>query len=277
VLASGSLRPWVVAVGLSVLAHVGLVCTLPSRFSIAHDLTFLPLELEERPAPPKPVAKPIQTPVARPTRPLDPPPPAAPPLPRERESPGETPMREVTTSPPPAPSAPAVATPSVDPTPAPTTPVVPGAMASENRRDGVTESAAPASPPATVAPPSGSAPAVASARGSRTDPSRSSGTSADGITKWASPRGGYQVYPTYPASARRSGLQGTARLRVEVLADGRVGEILVEVSAGHPDLDRAATDAVRRWRFEPARRGPEPVASWVLLPVEFRIEQSSGR
>jgi len=83
------------------------------------------------------------------------------------------------------------------------------------------------------------------------------------------------VYPTYPASARRSGLQGTARLRVEVLADGRVGEILVEVSAGHPDLDRAATDAVRRWRFEPARRGPEPVASWVLLPVEFRIEQSS--
>jgi protein TonB len=58
-----------------------------------------------------------------------------------------------------------------------------------------------------------------------------------------------------------------------VLADGRVGEIVVEASAGHPDLDRAATDAVKRWRFEPARRGADPVASWVLLPVEFRIDE----
>ena len=65
--------------------------------------------------------------------------------------------------------------------------------------------------------------------------------------------------------ARRAG-------RVQVLADGRVGEILVEISAGHPDLDHAAIDAVRQWRFEPARRGAEPVASWVLLPVEFHLQ-----
>jgi protein TonB len=84
-------------------------------------------------------------------------------------------------------------------------------------------------------------------------------------------RGGYQVRPTYPASARRVGAQGTSLLRVHVLADGRIGEVLVQESAGHPDLDQAAVDAVKRWRFEPARRGQEPVATWVLLPVQFRL------
>ena len=55
------------------------------------------------------------------------------------------------------------------------------------------------------------------------------------------------------------------------LADGRIGDVAVEHSAGHPDLDQAAMEAVRRWRFEPARRGADAVAMWVLLPVEFRL------
>ena len=62
-------------------------------------------------------------------------------------------------------------------------------------------------------------------------------------------------------------------LKVHVLLDGRVGDVVVQQSAGHPDLDQAAIDAVRRWRFEPARRGNDPVAMWVLLPVQFQISQ----
>jgi protein TonB len=92
------------------------------------------------------------------------------------------------------------------------------------------------------------------------------------VTATAYPRGGYQVRPSYPASARRLGIQGTSLLRVFVAADGRVGDIVVQESAGHPDLDQAATAAVRRWRFEPARRGAEAVAIWVLLPVEFHLK-----
>src|SRR5262249_57454414 len=95
------------------------------------------------------------------------------------------------------------------------------------------------------APGSPSAPAVASIPRTGTGSSNStsgtgpsSGTSTRGITQWAHPSGGYQVHPTYPATARRLGIQGTARLKVQVLADGRVGEILVETSAGHPDLDK---------------------------------------
>jgi protein TonB len=97
------------------------------------------------------------------------------------------------------------------------------------------------------------------------------GASAGGITRTAIPKGGYQVQPRYPTSARRLGIQGTTLLRVFVAGDGRVTEIAVERTAGHADLDEAAAEAVRRWRFEPARRGDEPVSMWVLLPVEFRL------
>jgi periplasmic protein TonB len=93
----------------------------------------------------------------------------------------------------------------------------------------------------------------------------------DGITQLAIPRGGYQVRPSYPSSARRLGIQGMTTLRVYVAVDGRVTEVSIHESAGHSDLDNAAAEAVKRWRFEPARRGAQAVGVWVLLPVEFRL------
>ncbi len=94
----------------------------------------------------------------------------------------------------------------------------------------------------------------------------------EGLTSFARPAGGYQVRPRYPESARRQGIEGEALLRFQVLATGRVASVSVVRSAGHPDLDRAAVEAVQAWRFEPARRGKEPVAVWVTLPVRFRLQ-----
>ena len=95
--------------------------------------------------------------------------------------------------------------------------------------------------------------------------------SAAGLTELARPLGGYQTTPRYPESARRQGVEGITTLRFVVLASGHVGQIAVSRSAGHVDLDRAAMDAVRTWRFEPARRGKEAVAVWVTLPVRFEL------
>jgi protein TonB len=61
-------------------------------------------------------------------------------------------------------------------------------------------------------------------------------------------------------------------LKLKVLANGQVADILIEQSAGHRDLDNAAMEAVKKWRFEPARMGKEPVAVWVLLPIKFELE-----
>jgi periplasmic protein TonB len=90
-----------------------------------------------------------------------------------------------------------------------------------------------------------------------------------GVSSLARPLSGYQLLPRYPDSARRQGITGTTTLLFEVLENGRVGEIRIEHSAGHPDLDQAAVEAIKKWRFEPARRGHQAVAVWLRMPVKF--------
>lgn len=99
------------------------------------------------------------------------------------------------------------------------------------------------------------------------------GGSGDGASGIARPLGGYQVRPRYPESARRAGVQGTTLLKIRVLENGRVGEVVIEQSAGHRDLDAAAAEAVKKWLFEPARQGKEPIAVWVILPVKFELQR----
>src|SRR5262245_43164726 len=102
--------------------------------------------------------------------------------------------------------------------------------------------------------------------------SSSTGAGTGGGGGSARPVGGYQVKPRYPESARRQGVEGTVLLKMRITEHGRVADIQVERSAGHPDLDQSAMEAVQRWRFEPARRSGEPVAVWVLIPVEFKLQ-----
>ena len=108
-------------------------------------------------------------------------------------------------------------------------------------------------------------------RGSKGDGSGGGGTGGEALSGLARPLGGYQVKPRYPESARRAGAQGVTTLRVRVLENGRVGEVHVDQSAGFGDLDRAAMEAVKKWIFEPARRGKDPVSVWVMLPVKFEL------
>jgi TonB family protein len=109
-------------------------------------------------------------------------------------------------------------------------------------------------------------------RGAKGDGTGGGGVgSGDGLSGLARPLGGYQVKPRYPESARRAGAQGVTVLRLRILANGRVDQVFIEQSAGHPDLDMEAAGAVKKWLFEPARVGKQPVAVWVLLPVKFEL------
>ena len=85
----------------------------------------------------------------------------------------------------------------------------------------------------------------------------------------AVPRYGDNARPAYPPLARLRGYQGVVVLFVEVLADGRVGQVEIKRSAGHEILDRAALEAVRTWRFEPGRREGRAVTMSVEVPVRF--------
>jgi len=77
--------------------------------------------------------------------------------------------------------------------------------------------------------------------------------------------------PTYPLAARYDGIEGRVMLRVRVDADGLVSGIDIATTSGHPILDRAALETVRRWRFEPARSGGMTVPGEVDVPIQFRL------
>jgi protein TonB len=78
--------------------------------------------------------------------------------------------------------------------------------------------------------------------------------------------------PSYPLSAKRRGFEGSSLLRVEVLANGRVGRITLLRSAGYPILDRSAIKTVKKWLFEPAREGDRPIAMWIRIPIVFKLD-----
>ena len=77
--------------------------------------------------------------------------------------------------------------------------------------------------------------------------------------------------PRYPDSARRAGKEGRVLLRVLVDEEGRTKAIEVNTSSGHDMLDQAATEALKKWRFVPARADGRPIETWVKVPIEFQL------
>ena len=78
--------------------------------------------------------------------------------------------------------------------------------------------------------------------------------------------------PRYPRAARRRGAQGTVVLSVYVDAQGRAANVWVFESSGFRVLDNAALEAVKKWGFEPGRKGDRKVAMWVNVPVRFELQ-----
>jgi protein TonB len=77
--------------------------------------------------------------------------------------------------------------------------------------------------------------------------------------------------PRYPSVAMRRRETGTVRIRVDVSADGVPIATTVVESSQSRDLDRAALEAVRRWRFQPAQANGQPVGGSVIVPISFKL------
>jgi TonB family protein len=65
-------------------------------------------------------------------------------------------------------------------------------------------------------------------------------------------------------------LQGTVILSLIVGVDGKAHAIQVARSLGL-GLDEMAIEAVRQWRFDPAKKDGKPVAVAVDVEVSFRL------
>jgi protein TonB len=82
--------------------------------------------------------------------------------------------------------------------------------------------------------------------------------------------------PAYPLAARRRGIAGKVVLRAEVTPEGFCADVRVERSSGHELLDDTALEAVRKWRFVPAKRAGRAVAATVTIPINFKLENGEG-
>ena len=77
-----------------------------------------------------------------------------------------------------------------------------------------------------------------------------------------------EVKADYTDDARRRGVSGDVLLEIVVRSDGSVGDVRILQGLG-AGLDQRAIQAVRQWRFEPARRRGAPVDVIVEVAVEF--------
>ena len=84
------------------------------------------------------------------------------------------------------------------------------------------------------------------------------------------PRTVYSPDPEYSDQARRSKFQGTVVLWLIVDPDGKPRDLRVMRSLGM-GLDEKAIEAVRTWRFDPARKDGQPVAVQINVEVSFRL------
>ncbi len=87
------------------------------------------------------------------------------------------------------------------------------------------------------------------------------------------PLAGRTPAPRYPSQSLRRGESGTVMVRAEIGVDGVPMSVNVADGSGSRYLDRAAVDAVKRWRFRPAQRDGQPVAGTVMVPISFQAQR----
>jgi protein TonB len=82
-----------------------------------------------------------------------------------------------------------------------------------------------------------------------------------------------RVLPQYPRRLLLRRIEGSVRLLVRIGTNGRARSIQVHQSSGFPEMDAAATEAVQRWEFTPAKRGNIPFEKTVVIPVNFKVRR----
>ncbi|KAF1708200.1 energy transducer TonB [Pseudoxanthomonas sacheonensis] len=87
------------------------------------------------------------------------------------------------------------------------------------------------------------------------------------------PLSGQTPSPRYPSDALRRGESGTVLVRVEVDVNGAPAGVALAQRSGSRDLDRAAMEAVRKWRFMPAQRDGQAIASSLVIPIDFKADE----
>ncbi|HWR06572.1 energy transducer TonB [Sporomusa sp.] len=84
----------------------------------------------------------------------------------------------------------------------------------------------------------------------------------------------YGSRPAYPQAARKAGWEGAVVVRALIDTAGTVASVSVKEGSGYDILDEAAVQAVKKWRYTPAKEGGVPVTSLHDIRVRFRLDEA---
>ncbi len=80
--------------------------------------------------------------------------------------------------------------------------------------------------------------------------------------------------PQYPKISKKRGDEGRVLLEVFVESDGSVARVELVKSSSYGLLDKAAIDAIKKWKFIPAKKFGQYISSSVLIPVTFKLNKN---
>jgi len=78
------------------------------------------------------------------------------------------------------------------------------------------------------------------------------------------------VAPVYPQVAKTQHITGNVTIDCLIDANGNVADL--KVLSGPPLLHRAATDAVKQWKYKPAILDGQPTAMHLNVTVQFKTQ-----
>lgn len=79
----------------------------------------------------------------------------------------------------------------------------------------------------------------------------------------------FNVKPDYPKQAIAANQTGVVTLKVVIQADGTVSD--VEVMRGEEPFVSAAIEAVKKWKYQPARYKGQPITVYRVIQIPFKL------
>ncbi|HWA87048.1 MAG TPA: energy transducer TonB, partial [Opitutus sp.] len=86
----------------------------------------------------------------------------------------------------------------------------------------------------------------------------------------------YRMPPSYPVDLRSAGIEGSAEVAFVVDQSGHARDVTCP-SSTHPYFARAAESAIRQWRFAPALKDGQPVATSLRQTIQFNLSGSDAK
>jgi len=81
-----------------------------------------------------------------------------------------------------------------------------------------------------------------------------------------------KVNPTYPEEVKKEGIEGTVILEATIDTEGNVAEVKV-LKGGIESLNKAAVEAIRQWKYEPAIIGGKAMPVNITVTIKFAPDQ----